>query len=343
MSSPLGNGTSLFGDYEFDISQFNFQDHSSNVPFVRITCTIIIVLVLVTVALRIVARLKYVHKIFFDDVLIIFAALFTVALAAACIVSTTHGLGQHIWVLPLLDVLEKLKSIILDLYICQILYACAIALTKLAIISSYFRFVPDQKFHTCMYVTMFPVVGLWITGVFVTFFQCLPYYGAWDFTVERKCIDYIAYLYASSAVNVITDIALCVLPLPYFWRLDMSRKQRIILCMLLGGGASACILGVTRIGFLHNLHALDITYESAPCLILSVSECSLGIISVSIPAIRPLARQLFPTAMRGVTSPSSRARTQQIRLSSVSPSGDRVPMHTDDKQKVSVSYGSSRS
>lgn len=101
MSSPLGNGTSLFGDYEFDISQFNFQDHSSNVPFVRITCTIVIVLVLVTVALRIVARLKYVHKIFFDDgmyttrlrfirshnvVLIIFAALFTVALAAACIV-----------------------------------------------------------------------------------------------------------------------------------------------------------------------------------------------------------------------------------------------------------------
>lgn len=59
----------------------------------------------------------------------------------------------------------------------------------------------------------------------------------------------------------------------------MSRKQRIILCMLLGGGAryavprfqaqhvlsmsSACILGVTRIGFLHNLHALDITCKKA--------------------------------------------------------------------------------
>lgn len=97
--------------------------------------------------------------------------------------------------------------------------------------------------------------------------------------VERKCIDYVAYLYASSAVNIITDIALCVLPLPYFWRLDMSRKQRIILCMLLGGGAryavprsqiqhvlsmiSACIVGIIRICFLHSLHALDITCKKA--------------------------------------------------------------------------------
>ncbi|KAH7551433.1 hypothetical protein BM1_09749 [Bipolaris maydis] len=231
MSSPLGNDTSLFGGYKFDLSQFNFQDTSSNIPLVRIPCTIIIVLVLLTVALRIVARLIYIHKIFFDDVLIIFAALFTVALAAACIVSTTHGLGQHIWLLPLLDILEKLKRIVL-----------------VRRINHHFKLSP---------LTLLRI------GVFVTFFQCIPYYGAWEFTIERKCIDYVAYLYASSAVNVITDIALCVLPLPYFWRLDMSRKQRIILCMLLGGGASACIVGMIRIGFLHNLHALDITCKKS--------------------------------------------------------------------------------
>lgn len=74
-------------------------------------------------------------------------------------------------------------------------------------------------------------------GVFVTIFQCRPLSGAWNFTINRKCIDYINYLYASSAVNVITDIVLCVLPLPHFWRLNMPLKQRIILCVLLAGGA----------------------------------------------------------------------------------------------------------
>ena len=44
-------------------------------------------------------------------------------------------------------------------------------------------------------------------------------------------------LYASSAVNIATDILLCVLPLPHLWRLKMPLKQRIILCVLFAGGA----------------------------------------------------------------------------------------------------------
>jgi hypothetical protein len=105
-----------------------------------------------------------------------------------------------------------------------------------------------------MYVTLVPIAGLWATGkghrapcwafvadsslgVFVTLFQCRPLRGAWNFTIERTCIDYVSYLYASSVINVITDIVLCVLPLPYLMKLSMSRKQRIILCVLIGGGA----------------------------------------------------------------------------------------------------------
>lgn len=62
--------------------------------------------------------------------------------------------------------------------------------------------------------------------------------GAWDFTMTgRKCINYVDYLYASSAVNVFTDILLCVLPWPHLWKLNMPLKQRITLCVLFAGGA----------------------------------------------------------------------------------------------------------
>jgi hypothetical protein len=140
------------------------------------------------------------------------------------------------------------------LYVCQVLYAFAIALTKIAIISSYLRFIQDRAFRTAMYVISVIIAGLWVTGkaatasqsiayaysslgLFVTIFQCRPVSGAWNFTIDRKCIDYISYLYASSAVNVATDILLCVLPLPHLWRLNMPLKQRLILCVLLAGGA----------------------------------------------------------------------------------------------------------
>jgi hypothetical protein len=68
MSTPQSDGnTVLFGGFEVDISQFDFNDHSSNVALVKVPCTIFIVLVIFTVALRIIARVKYVKSIFIDD------------------------------------------------------------------------------------------------------------------------------------------------------------------------------------------------------------------------------------------------------------------------------------
>jgi hypothetical protein len=50
------------------------------------------------------------------------------------------------------------------LYVCQVLYCCAIAFTKIAIITSYLRFVQDRKFRIIMYVNGVIIVGLWFTG-----------------------------------------------------------------------------------------------------------------------------------------------------------------------------------
>ncbi|KAI4640009.1 hypothetical protein J4E93_008808 [Alternaria ventricosa] len=50
------------------------------------------------------------------------------------------------------------------LFICQILYAFAIALTKIAIISSYLRFIQDRTFRIWMYAISVLIVGLWISG-----------------------------------------------------------------------------------------------------------------------------------------------------------------------------------
>jgi hypothetical protein len=79
---------------------------------------------------------------------------------------------------------------------------------------------------------------LTFAGTLVAIFQCHPIEGAWDFTItSKKCISFVDYLYASSAITVATDITLCVLPWPYLWKLNMPRKQRVILCLLFGGGA----------------------------------------------------------------------------------------------------------
>ncbi len=76
------------------------------------------------------------------------------------------------------------------------------------------------------------------TQVATTIFQCNPVRGFWDHTVQASCkVDVYAFFIGNAVPNIITDWALLILPIPYVWRLQKSRVQKIALCgiFLLGG------------------------------------------------------------------------------------------------------------
>lgn len=56
-----------FGGLRVDISQFNFNDHSSRVADVQTANIILIILVIFIVSLRLFARARLVKQIFADD------------------------------------------------------------------------------------------------------------------------------------------------------------------------------------------------------------------------------------------------------------------------------------
>ncbi|RYO48264.1 hypothetical protein AA0116_g12698 [Alternaria tenuissima] len=106
--------TILFGGVSVGKSQFDFNDHSWRVSSVKTTNIALIILVVTTVSLRLFARIKSVHNLFTDDVLILLATVFTVALASTCIaVTTTVGLGKHIWFLSIAAILQTMKNYML--------------------------------------------------------------------------------------------------------------------------------------------------------------------------------------------------------------------------------------
>lgn len=63
------------------------------------------------------------------------------------------------------------------------LSACAVAFTKLSIISSYLRVFPHQSLRVTMFITMAITIGLMLASIPVTVFQCDPVRAAWDFTI----------------------------------------------------------------------------------------------------------------------------------------------------------------
>jgi hypothetical protein len=119
------------------------------------------------------------------------------------------------------------------MFVGNIFYCCAITFTKLSIIVSYLRIFPYNRLHVAMYITAAVTVGLFIASVPATIFQCSPVSAAWDFTIkDAHCYKFVNFLYASTAINVTTDLVLCAAPLPYFWNLQLPRKQKIIVSFL---------------------------------------------------------------------------------------------------------------
>lgn len=199
----------------------------------------------------------------------------------------------------------------------HIFSAIAVTCTKLSIIASYLRIFPYEGFRRLMYVTGAVTIALFITSIFVTIFKCVPVQASWDFTVKHpKCFKLSHYLYASTGINIATDLILCLSPLPYFYKMQLPRRQKTIISVLFGIGGLALVASSIRIVFLYLIDTtVDITCKSmftplvapysnhlstghlVPSNMCSIAECTIGIVCGSIPPMRPLLGK-FPGVFR---------------------------------------------
>jgi hypothetical protein len=153
------------------------------------------------------------------------------------------------------------------MFVIHILFALAVTFTKLSIIVSYLRIFPYQGFRRLMYGTGALTIALFITSIFVTVFKCLPVAASWDFAIKSpKCIRLSHYLYASTGVNILTDLTLCLSPIPYFYKMQLPKRQKTIVSVLFGIGGLALVASSVRIVFLYLIDTtVDVTCKSIYC------------------------------------------------------------------------------
>jgi len=241
------------------------------------------------------------------------------------------------------------------MFVANIFYACAITFTKLSIIVSYLRIFPYRTVRIAMYVTAAITIGLFVASVPATIFQCSPVSAAWDLSRtagggDARCFTFVNFLYASTAINVTTDLVLCTAPLPYFWNLQMPRKQKAIVSALFLVGGFACVASVVRLSVLHLLTtSVDVTWHLAPSVLWTVAECTIGICCVSVPAMRPLFGRLVPAVFstsRAASYAAAAARDSEAerrRAYAMGPWGDgsrggETGTPTDEERGESRTY-----
>ena len=162
--------------------------------------------------------------------------------------------------------------------------------------------------------------------------------------MHGHCFDIKKFLIGTAVLNILTDIVLLLMPLPFVWSLQISRTQKLAVTTVFLIGAlyvypiavpfqiltyssSVTVVSVIRLVIWLQLKRIDPTCSHSPSLpphyndlanqlqgnyfpgvLWNIIEPNIGIVSACLPTMRPILRFLLTGSLQGTTSgKSSRA------------------------------------
>ncbi|KAL7274653.1 hypothetical protein RUND412_002435 [Rhizina undulata] len=289
------------------------------------------------VILRLWVRVKMVRLFGVDDWMIVFGTLMSIALSAVAIAEVRYGAGRHTADIPIDDITYGLKLN----FISQFLTISATALVKMSVCFFLLRLAAKPLYQRICYGILIFTGVYTIACTFAIAFQCKPVALAWDETIEGQCMSIkllqgMSYTY--SGVSIFTDFFLVALPVPMLWDVKIRSRQKAMVCIILGFGtlqvSSAFVmrpfLGLTMqsassasiVKMTYNVNygkTGDFLWDSTDLTIWSIIEIDIGIITASMPALKPLFKCVLEKS--GFSSGSQQALSNLHPLESFQPSG----------------------
>lgn len=109
-------------------------------------------------------------------------------------------------------------------------------MTKVSLLLQYrriFRGLRGTRF-ACLLLYIF-VVAWAVVSIVLNSLACLPM-GLLDAGLLDTCLDSLLVWSLTSAVSIVTNFAVVVVPIPATWSLQLPRKMRALLTILFGLG-----------------------------------------------------------------------------------------------------------
>lgn len=120
----------------------------------------------------------------------------------------------------------------------QILWVLGLTFSKISILTLYMRVFALPSVKWIALGTM-SVIIMWAIGTILAgFLICQPFAMNWDQTLDGHCGNQVASFQGTGVINLLTDVVVLGLPMPYLYRLNMALYKRLVL------------IGVFSVGFL---------------------------------------------------------------------------------------------
>ncbi|OGM50191.1 integral membrane protein [Aspergillus bombycis] len=307
----------------------NYIDPTTRGDSVLIVTIVFAAIAFVVTCLRLYTRFKITCSPGIDDILIVVALAFTVAMCVViCLATERYGCNRHIWDVPL----EWLSTASKFNLLFQILFSLSSSITKLALLWFCKRLLGAGSkglyttYNIVLIGAMVLVALLCIIFLFVCIFQCSPIHAYWDFqpTYPHHCLNDGAVVFAASVVNIFTDFLSTVIPMPLIWNLKLPARQRIAVMSIFSLGIVVNVAGTVRTVYVYKsmIASYDMTWFGWPVFLAASIEINLGLICASAPALRPLVAFFLPRLLQSTQRYASgygQSRPQKL-WSSVNPS-----------------------
>ncbi|KAL8973918.1 MAG: hypothetical protein Q9197_001829, partial [Variospora fuerteventurae] len=233
------------------------------------TAATMIILPSIAVALRFMCRRHLKTKISHDDIAIVVALVSIPSFhchAGASSVSPKglagahFGTGRHTILNPIPNVVRFIQL----MYAVELTYCVLITTTKFSILLFYRRVFMNQttslRFRIAWYVIMVWTLLWGISTFFAAAFQCSPpsyYWSKYTRKTQGSCINLTMLLIVTASTNIVTDVALLILPMPVLWHLNIQRSQKFALSGIFLLGGFVCIASITRAPYLTGVVTVD--------------------------------------------------------------------------------------
>ncbi|KAL2277185.1 hypothetical protein FJTKL_00189 [Diaporthe vaccinii] len=198
-----------------------------------------------------------------------------------------YGLGVPIQEVPLQD----LSKVLMYLWASILCYAVSLAAIKTSILLQFLRFLVGPRVTRFCWVMVGVCICYGIASVFATIFFCVPVSGFWSPSPTDKCISRQGLWLTHSAINIVTDVIIFLIPVPTVLRLNMNMRQKIAVIGVFCVGIIVCLITMLRLDSIITVaRTSNVTRDNVRVAVWSNAELTTAIFCATLSGIKPFVQ-----------------------------------------------------
>ncbi|KAI0416561.1 hypothetical protein F5X98DRAFT_375676 [Xylaria grammica] len=263
----------------------NFVDPYSLQPQ-RIAVSIVgFVVLALSVIIRVYARVRL-GKFNIDDWVFLLAGACFATIIALLIVAGAYGDGTHQWNVTV----AELKKVLLFHNLIEIVYAVTMVTIKYVILrqiqSIFFPHDHSPLASRAILLLIWANILLYTSLGLSIVLQCVPREKIWNTEIEGTCINTNVSITVVTALNVISDISISVIPVVSIWKLRLSSMKKLKASAVFAVGIFAIVASIIRLYYgLQLFYTNDVTWAASPMGQWSIVEFITGFLVACFPYV----------------------------------------------------------